>query len=308
MASCRAASSIVARSVGVRSQFMAAPAKFTAQRSLGQRAAARRDVVPPNELPITPSRPARDLGPGAEPVDGGDDVVRLAAEPRGQRPVVLDSAELGRHLLAPGAACGVAVAAAVREEHGIAPRREDGRRARPAEVAGAGVNGAPVVHDQARERARAWRQVEVRGHDPVAARDLRLDRHHPAPRGRLGLRGGVGVGVGDQDEALEPVDQRRHPGADGAELGALPAGLEVLGMRRRIREGALPGHVGALAPGIGLGEDPAVWQAKGDPDLRRPPPRGEDLRGATGLGVVVRALDEHGRPQAVRLMGSGSGK
>ena len=79
-------------------------------------------------------------------------------------------------------------------------------------------------------------------------------------------------------------------------------------MRRRIREGALPGHVGAVTAGIGLREDAAVLEAERDPHLRRPAPCGENLRGATGLGVVVRALDEHGRPQAVRLKGSGSGK
>jgi hypothetical protein len=37
-------------------------------------------------------------------------------------------------------------------------------------------------------------------------------------------------------------------------------------------------------------------------------PGGENLRGAAGLGIVVRALHEHGRPQAVRRKGSGSGK
>src|SRR4029077_4730161 len=49
-----------------------------------------------------------------------------------------------------------------------------------------------------------------------------------------------------------------------------------------------------LALGLRLDEDPPVWKAEGAPDLRRLPPGGQELRGAGGLRVVVRPLDDHG--------------
>src|SRR6185369_15308471 len=49
----------------------------------------------------------------------------------------------------------------------------------------------------------------------------------------------------------------------------------------------------------------SVGKAERDSHLGGLAPGGENLRGAAGLGVVVRALHEHGRPQAVRRKGSG---
>ena len=49
---------MAARSLAVRSQFIAAPAKFTAQRKSGLLAAASRLLMPPKELPMTPIWPS----------------------------------------------------------------------------------------------------------------------------------------------------------------------------------------------------------------------------------------------------------
>jgi hypothetical protein len=163
-----------------------------------------------------------------------------------------------------------------------------------------------VVQDQARERTGpAWHVEECR-ECALAARDEDLDRHHGTPTIRLGVV--RGVSVRDQDETLEAVEQRRHPGAHGAKLGALAPSVQVTRVRGRVGEAALPAHVGPVAPGVGLGEDSPVWEAEADADGRGLPSGGEDVGGMAGLGVVVRALDEHGVPQAGRRRGSGSGK
>ncbi len=190
---------------------------------------------PAERAPDHPDTVPLHLRAARQPVDRGRHVVRLALETRRQRPVVLGGPELGRHLFAPGGSLGVAVAAAVREQHGIAPPREHGRRAGAAEVARARMDRAAVVQHEAGERPGAGRHVEISGEGALATGDADLGRHHRSL--------GVGRIVLDENQPLEAVDERRHPGAHRLELGAPPARGEVRRLGGRVRERALPGHV-----------------------------------------------------------------
>ena len=146
----RAASSIVARSVGVRSQFIAAPREVDrapeARRAGGgqeRHGAAERAADHPDPVGgdlgtgaratrwRRPRPPPR--GRGARPARDRTPACRTRPSPPGRQ---VEPAELP-------------VAAAVREQHRVAPRRQHGRGARPAEVARAGLDRAPVVQDQA---------------------------------------------------------------------------------------------------------------------------------------------------------------